>query len=169
MKLFESEDDTLGEWPLISNKPFDQQWISRTCIDRQYIVSSARELQKESEKLQAMIKQQVEGKNNSRTALFAVIAAVYLPLSLTTGVFGMNIRGIAEKQPPRWQDVVYFGLPLLTVSVAVPLSAGWIYRQIQTYAGARPKLFRWWLYWGPPLAVALVIMAVVLVEVTKNG
>jgi Mg2+ and Co2+ transporter CorA len=167
MKLFESAQDTPEEWPVIHNKPSDQQWISKTHIDHQYIVSSANELQKESEKLQAMIKQQVDGKNNSRTTLFAVIAAVYLPLNLATGVFGMNIKQLV-KTPPRWQDVVYLGLPLIAVSVAVPLGAGWIYRQVQTYAGAKPKVFRWWLYWGPPLAVALVVICIVLVvEVTK--
>lgn len=117
-----------------------------------------------------MIKQQVEGKNNSRTTLFAIIAAVYLPLTLATGIFGMNIKQItASKTTPSWQNVVYLGLPLVGASVAVPLTADRVYRLIQKYAGARPRLFRWWLYWGPILLIAIIVVViVVVVKVTKG-
>jgi hypothetical protein len=161
--------ETTAEWPTLVNKPSDQQRLTTTRSDCEYLMTVAKELHTKSEKLQAMIKQQVEGKSNSRTTLFAIIAAVYLPLTLATGIFGMNIKQItAPKSSPTWQDVIYLGLPLVAVSVAVPLTADRVYRQIQTYAGSRPRIFRWWLYWGPILLVGAVIVVVVVVEVTKK-
>lgn len=51
-----------------------------------------------------------------RSTALTALAAVYLPLSLTTGIFGMNIWEI-NAGIPKWWAVVAIGIGLLVVSI----------------------------------------------------
>ena len=55
-------------------------------------VKQAEQIMSESKAIYAMIKDQVAGKDSARNRLFAVLAAIYLPFSLASGILGMNIR-----------------------------------------------------------------------------
>jgi hypothetical protein len=81
----------------------------------------------------------------------------------------MDIREIYTK-PPKWYTVVALGLPLVVVTVAMPLGFNSIYRQIQKFAGYRPRLFPKLLWIAGALFLAtIVILVVVLVIVGASG
>lgn len=58
-----------------------------------------------------------------RSTALTALAAIYLPLSLATGVFGMNIWEI-NKGSPKWWAVVALSLGLLVLTLAV---LAWIF------------------------------------------
>lgn len=62
---------------------------------------------------------------SDRATLLTLLAAIYLPLTLVTGIFGMNIRDLEDAEPRFWWCVV-----VLIMIVALTLVA---------YVG-----FRWW-------------------------
>lgn len=53
-----------------------------------------------------------------RSTALTVLAAIYLPFSLATGVYGMNIAEISN-HPPKWWAVIALGMALLTVNLLV--------------------------------------------------
>ncbi|KAM3419590.1 hypothetical protein BST61_g2929 [Cercospora zeina] len=55
-------------------------------------------------------------KQAERATMLTLLAAIYLPLTLATGIFGMNIREI-ERSNPSWWWVVIVMVVLLTPSV----------------------------------------------------
>lgn len=54
----------------------------------------------------------------SRTTVLTYLAILYLPMTVTTGIFGMNISEINGGTPNFWAVIsVTFGLVLLTIPV----------------------------------------------------
>jgi hypothetical protein len=71
-----------------------------------------------------------------RSTALTALAAIYLPLSLTTGVFGMNISEIGQGVPKYWA-VLALGLGLLVVTLPFLL---WIFIDNDDKDEAREKL-----------------------------
>ena len=123
-------------------------------------------LLEEASKIYDTIKDQLAGKDSARNRLFAVLAAIYLPFTLASGVLGMNIQWGTPL--PKWWVLFAIGLPLAVATIAAPLSFESSYRIAQRFASKRPATFRY-LVWGAPLgAVCIIILVVVLLEVTKR-
>lgn len=59
----------------------------------------------------------ISKRNMERSTIFAALAAFYLPLSLATGIFGMNVRGVETKNPLAWWAFVVLAVGLPTLSV----------------------------------------------------
>lgn len=56
--------------------------------------------------------------SGERATMLALLAAIYLPLTLATGIFGMNIRNISgEDKGPDWRPVAYTAAGFLFVSL----------------------------------------------------
>ncbi|CAK1354244.1 unnamed protein product [Cercospora beticola] len=56
--------------------------------------------------------------NGERATLLTLLAAIYLPLTLATGIFGMNIKEISEDgKGPSWHAVAAMAGALLGISV----------------------------------------------------
>ena len=128
--------------------------------------------QQESTNIYSMIKDQVESKDSARNRLFAVVAAIYLPFTLASGILGMNIKQFVGdgKIPPNWTLLLAIGLPLSAVTVALPLTFDTLRAIVQQYAGSRPQTFKWLLWIAGPLIIVIIIVVVVtLVEITKGA
>lgn len=54
-------------------------------------------------------------KNGERSTLLTLLAAIYLPLTLATGIFGMNIKEILDHSP-RWWAVIAVSAGLTAIS-----------------------------------------------------
>ncbi|GIZ39093.1 hypothetical protein CKM354_000248400 [Cercospora kikuchii] len=66
-------------------------------------------------------------RNGERATLLTLLAAVYLPLTLATGVFGMNIREISgDATGPSWRAVSAMAGTLLGISV-IFIIIFWLY------------------------------------------
>ncbi|KAI4208831.1 MAG: hypothetical protein LQ351_008160 [Letrouitia transgressa] len=150
-------------------KPLDQTdiWPSAFKGDQDYLRSVIVSLEKEVEQVYETIKTQIENKNSSRNILFAVLASLYLPFSLATGVFGMNIREI-NNGAPRWSAVVALGLPLAVVTVAMPLGFNFGYRKVTEFITKNPKSFRILLSSIIFLSIAVTIVIVIVVLLTTK-
>lgn len=59
------------------------------------------------------------------TVVLAVLAAIYLPMTLVTGIFGMNIREINDDQtrPDKWSAVTAWGVVFSATVLLVPIYA----------------------------------------------
>lgn len=68
---------------------------------------------------QASIEQTKESLKQTKQGIFLTrLAALYLPLSVATGVFGMNLREVNDATPPWWAFVVVLvGLTAVTFSL----------------------------------------------------
>ena len=56
---------------------------------------------------------------NRRMLLLSVVAAVFLPLSLVTGLLGMNVGGIPGTQSPLAFAIICISLVVIGVAVAI--------------------------------------------------
>lgn len=65
----------------------------------------------------AMDDAQVNRKNSERSTKLAYLAAIYLPLTLATGIFGMNIREIGDEKGPRWWTFILMAAVLTVLTV----------------------------------------------------
>ena len=74
----------------------------------------------------------------------------------------MQIRQISRNYP-QWYTAVALGLPLVVVTVAMPLGFDVIYRQIQRFAGYRPRLFPKLLWIGGALILAAILITVIVI------
>lgn len=54
------------------------------------------DLDKEVKQIYERIKDRMAAKNSARTKLFAVLAAIYLPFTLASGILGMNIADFTD-------------------------------------------------------------------------
>lgn len=63
-----------------------------------------------------------------QSTLLTLLAAIYLPLSLVTSTFGMNVKEINGGSPPFWYCVVVLGL-LAILTAAVYFGYRWFYRK----------------------------------------
>ena len=126
--------------------------------------------QQESTNLYSMIKDQVAAKDSARNRLFAVVAAIYLPFTLASGILGMNIKQFIGdgKTAPNWTLLLAIGLPLTAMTVALPLTFDTLRALIQQYAGSRPQTFKWLLWIAGPLIICVIVIVVTLLEVTKS-
>lgn len=61
----------------------------------------------------------------ARTAMLTQLAAIYLPLTLVTGIFGMNIREITRDDPSWWVCVVALVCVALLTSALMWLQSAW--------------------------------------------
>lgn len=68
---------------------------------------------------QASIEQTNESLKQTKQGIFLTrVAALYLPLSVATGVFGMNLREIDDATPPWWAFIIVLvGLTALTFTL----------------------------------------------------
>ena len=71
-------------------------------------------------------------KQAARATLLTVLAAIYLPLSLVTGIFGMNIKEINNGVPSFWACI-------LGVVVIGGLTASGIFGFRAGRSGERPR------------------------------
>ncbi|WPB01160.1 uncharacterized protein RHO25_005781 [Cercospora beticola] len=55
-------------------------------------------------------------KQAERATMLTLLAAIYLPLTLTTGIFGMNLREVNQGSPPWWWVMIVM-VVLLTPSI----------------------------------------------------
>ena len=181
-RLFEpyaTEDYSDPDWPATSRHPSDDQWKKRFKQDYTYLLKVAEDLRKQAIAAEELIQSQIDTKTSSRTTLFTVIAAIYLPLSLATSILGMNIVGLGQTgangpapgtnaaPAPKWWALVAIGLPLTVATILLPLSFDRLYRKVQDYAGIRPRRAKL-LLWSVPVLVAIIVIVVtVLLEVTK--
>jgi hypothetical protein len=109
-------------------------WVSSHITLMSQTHNTAKEALDESKAIYAMIQDQLAGKDSSRNRLFAILAAIYLPFTLASGILGMNIRqystydnpnnpnSTADPKAPSWQVLIYIGLPLTVITIALPLS-----------------------------------------------
>lgn len=105
----------------------DLEWVKRvygrTTIEeferlRNWASDLRQEFRDVSKVLDSRVQQELvrDSREQARRATeLTVLAAIYLPLSLTTGVFGMNIWEINEGKP-KWWAVFAFGLALLCIT-----------------------------------------------------
>lgn len=56
-----------------------------------------------------------------RGTLLTILGAFYVPLSFTTGIFGMTIEEI-DSNKPKWYHVLAIALPLTVVTILIPLN-----------------------------------------------
>lgn len=63
-----------------------------------------------------------------RSTLLTLLAAVYLPLSLVTSIFGMNVKEINNGSPSFWYCVVVLGV-LAVLTAAVYFGYRWWFRK----------------------------------------
>ncbi|KAL6721534.1 hypothetical protein ACLMJK_000638 [Lecanora helva] len=139
-------------------------WPSAFQEDQEYLRRVIGSLEKEVGQVYETIKTQIENKNSSRNILFAVLASLYLPFSLATGIFGMNIKEI-NNSTPTWSAAVALGLPLAVVTVAMPLGFNFGYRKVTDFIIKNPKLFRILGGCVVFLVIAVIIIVVVIVGV----
>lgn len=77
-----------------------------------------RDAQNSAKQAQESFKQTAESlKQTKQAMLLTGLAAVYLPLSLATGLFGMNVREINDSSPRIWMFIVTL-LVLIVLTVA---------------------------------------------------
>ena len=69
-----------------------------------------------------------------RATLLTLLAAVYLPLTLVTGIFGMNIREVDEGKPTWWACVI-----VLAVVAACTVAFYLAYRHLRAKKRAREE------------------------------
>jgi hypothetical protein len=68
----------------------------------------------------ALADAKVSKKNNERSTVFAGLATLYLPLSLTTGFFGMNLHDMTNTSPQmRWWAFTIVAIVLTTLSMLI--------------------------------------------------
>jgi Mg2+ and Co2+ transporter CorA len=66
----------------------------------------------------ALLESRENARQTRQSSLLTILAAVYLPLSLATGIFGMNIHEINDGHPRFWAFLATTGgLAVITVSI----------------------------------------------------
>ena len=150
--------------------PYGSGWNGQFALVVAELSQKLATSQEESTNIYLMTKDQVDAKNSARNRLFAVVAAIYLPFTLASGVLGMNIKQFIGdgKTAPNWTLLLAIGLPLTVMTVALPLTFDTLRALVQQYAGSRPQTFKWLLWIAGPLIICVVVIVVVLIEVTKK-
>ena len=73
------------------------------------------------------IKEILDVSSNSRGRLLTILAALYVPLSFTTGLFGMNIQEINNSSPRYWHALA-LGIPLALLTALLPIYFNAVWR-----------------------------------------
>lgn len=60
-------------------------------------------------------------RDSERADMLTWLAAVYVPLSFVTGIFGMNLRELSDPSPPVWLCLEVLGVVLLVTAAMVVL------------------------------------------------
>ena len=74
--------------------------------------------------LQEELRNRIAEQQNERMYVLSIVAAIFLPLSFLTGVFGMNVMGLPGVENPRGFVFVCTGMLMLGVGVAI-----WMWRR----------------------------------------
>ncbi|KAL9614165.1 MAG: hypothetical protein Q9167_001317 [Letrouitia subvulpina] len=148
--------------PKFSDNRSADQWSIDFELNQEFLRNRITSIEEEVQHVQDTIKTQIESKNASRNFLFAILASLYLPFTLATGVFGMNIKEI-NNGTPNWKSVLEFGLPLALVTVAIPLSFGYGYRKVSVFLARHKKLSRRLFTWGSWVLFACIIILITLI------
>ncbi|KAI9872893.1 MAG: hypothetical protein M1830_001084 [Pleopsidium flavum] len=98
-------------------------WHRNLMEDQQYIVKQAARLREVSVTTRKAIQERLVTYSNYRITRVSVLAAVYIPLTFATGLFGMNIAEINGSIPEYWH-VLAIGIPLTLLTVVGPLTIG---------------------------------------------
>jgi Mg2+ and Co2+ transporter CorA len=69
-----------------------------------------------------------------RSAWLTQLASIYLPLSVVTGIFGMNLKEISESPPRFWWAVV-----VLVVLVMCTVAIYWTLKEVKRVVGRRGR------------------------------
>jgi zinc transporter len=73
--------------------------------------------------LQEELLNRLAQQQNDRLYLFSIVAAVFLPISFITGLFGMNTAGLPGSEDPLAFWIVVLGMASITVGTLVYLRA----------------------------------------------
>ena len=115
--------------------PFEKKAIDRNIKAIKDQISDCEELQKRTDRLATQNVQLVDTyqeDNNKRLLIFTIVTITFLPLSVVTGFFGMNVQGITSTT----YTVKHFW------AIAVPVTAGVvIISSIFTYWG---RIYKIW-------------------------
>lgn len=76
---------------------------------------------------------------NDRATLLTLLAAIYLPLTLVSGIFGMNIREISDGKPGFWWCIVVLALVAILTLIAYLGFKRWQRRQRLSYVQRREE------------------------------
>lgn len=66
-------------------------------------------------------------KQAKRATLLTILAVIYLPLTLVTGIFGMNVKQINDATPELWACVI--GLVIIAGVTAAGYFGYWYWRK----------------------------------------
>lgn len=66
-------------------------------------------------------------KQAKRATLLTILAVIYLPLTLVTGIFGMNVKQINDATPELW--ACFIGLVIITGVTAAGYFGYWYWRK----------------------------------------
>lgn len=72
---------------------------------------------------QEEFQQRIAEQQNSRMFVLSIVAAVFLPLSFITGLFGMNVMGLPGTDEP--DAFVYLGISMCTLTIAMFVVFRW--------------------------------------------
>ena len=56
---------------------------------------------------------------NARTYVLSIVAAIFLPISFITGLFGMNVAGLPGIEEPMAFNLVSFAMGAIVVGIVV--------------------------------------------------
>lgn len=151
------------DWSACTQEPWDQEWLQKFSGDIVKLSQIASDLQVKANSIYKTARDQVSGKDSARNKLFAALAAIYLPFTLSTGVLGMNIKEINGDghSRPRWWVLIVLGLPLALVTVALPLCFDSINRSVHQYARVRPVTYKRGIIIVPIVIIVIIIAVVV--------
>ncbi|KAK5213542.1 hypothetical protein LTR20_008188 [Exophiala xenobiotica] len=111
-------------------------WRNASKRDAKYLRKQANLLKSRSHEIERLIVDQLQSQTSYRTTVLTILATIYIPLSFATGIFGMNIKEINDGTP-RWWAVVAVGLPLVLLTIVVPLFFDSFYQASVTAAQSR--------------------------------
>ncbi|KAK5467496.1 hypothetical protein LTS15_000469 [Exophiala xenobiotica] len=111
-------------------------WRNASKRDAKYLRKQANLLKSRSHEIERLIADQLQSQTSYRTTVLTILATIYIPLSFATGIFGMNIKEINDGTP-RWWAVVAVGLPLVLLTIVVPLFFDSFYQASVTAAQSR--------------------------------
>lgn len=77
-----------------------QAWPEKTLQDIEFLENKLGEVQRQLLEIREMIKEQLELRNGRRTSLLTLLAAIYIPFSFMSSLFGMNLSD------PIWGPII---------------------------------------------------------------
>ena len=109
--LYRSSSDVLGEGD-VRHLRDQADRIARYVEDLDLVRERAVMLQEE-------IQNRLAEQQNARTYLLSVVAAIFLPLSFLTGIFGMNVAGLPGTEAPDAFLLLSLGMTAIALGLAL--------------------------------------------------